>query len=284
VVEIGLFRLEDGHGSDVLHPGPRACSHWGSGDRLRGMAVSAILARAAERAVDHPGGTGALQPVRWTLDLLRPASAAPCAVTANVVRQGRRLCLVDAFLHQQDVFVARGSALFLAAGGPSRGKVWSPDTKLSTPPPELRSSTTEPRLYYSEGIGWTGSPAPHQNSARKMTWHFPDVIVPGEQSTPFQQVAMVADIVNIVSNWGDSGLEFINADLTLALARLPGDDGEIGLAAEQRIEDDGVAVGSATVFDRRGVLGTVTATALPNGSNVLDPRRFGTEDDEAVAR
>ncbi|MFD5121928.1 acyl-CoA thioesterase domain-containing protein [Streptomyces sp. NPDC058385] len=280
----GFFEAEGGPDAETLFPQPRALSQWGGGAQLRGMAVSGALARAAERVVPAVEGAADLRPVRWTLDLCRPASSAPCTATANVVRRGRRLCLVDAFLFQNDRMVARASALFLAVGGSARGNVWSPATRPSPPPETLRSSTAEPRLYFSEGIGWTGTPAPHQTSGRKMTWHFPSQVVQGERATPFQQAAMVADVVNVVSNWGDGGLEFINADVTLALARLPADDQELGLAAEQRVEENGVAVGSAAVFDRLGVLGTATVTGLVSASNVVDPRLLGTEtvpDDDA---
>ncbi|MDA3624105.1 thioesterase family protein [Saccharopolyspora sp. WRP15-2] len=271
-----FFQAEGAPGSEILHPQSRARAQWGGGGQLRGMAVSGALARVAEQAAHQPDSTGNLRPARWTLDLFRPASVAPCSVAATVVRRGRRICLVDSVLHQQDRIVARGSALFLAAGGPARGKVWCPDTSPSAPPPALHPSTAEPRLYYSDDIGWTGSPQPHQNSSRKMTWHFPSPVVEGEQPTPFQQAAMVADVVNIVTNWGDAGLEFINADVTLALARLPETSQEMGLACEQRIEEDGVAVGNATVFDRRGILGMTSVSALLNASDTLDPREVGT--------
>ncbi|MEV6702915.1 acyl-CoA thioesterase domain-containing protein [Streptomyces sp. NPDC051453] len=274
-MSVGFFQAEGGPDTETLSPEPRALSQWRGGAQLRGMAVSGALARAAERLVNQTECTADLRPVRWTLDLCRPASSAPCTALANVVRRGRRLCLVDAFLFQDDLMVARASALFLAVGGSARGNVWSPATTLSAPPSNLRPSTTEPRLYFSQGIGWTGTPAPHQTSGRKMTWHFPSQVVRGERATPFQQAAMVADVVNVVSNWGDGGLEFINADVTLALARLPADDQELGLAAEQRVEADGVAVGSATVFDRIGVLGTATVTGLVSASNVADPRLLG---------
>lgn len=271
----GFFDLDQVSGDEVLRPRVRALSSWGTGGQLRGMAVSGALARAAERAVAALDGAEALRPVRWTLDLLRPAPNADYTTTATIVRRGRRICLVDTALRHGDEIVARGSALFLAGGGAASGTNWSPAPTTHAPPPTLRPATTEPRLYYSDGVGWTGSPEPHQNSGRKMTWHFPTGVVTGEPPTPFQQAAMVADVVNVVSNWGDAGLEFINADVTLAIARLPGHDQELGLAAEFRIEDDGVAVASATMFDRSGTLGTATVSGLPNGSSI-DPRRFGT--------
>jgi Thioesterase-like superfamily len=277
----GFFQVEGGvhagggDDSEVLLPLPWSHSGWGGARlQIRGGAVSGALARAAERAAHSSALGPGFRPVRWTLDLFRPAAVRPSIVITKVVRKSRRLCLVDAVLTQDDTPVARGTALFLAAGGPVYGKTWATEAALCIPPPDLRPSTTEPRLYYSEGVGWTGSPTPHQNAARKQTWHFPAALVEDEKPTGFQQATMVADVANLVTNWGDNGMEFINTDITLALARLP-ESLEVGIAAEYRSEDDGVAVGTAMVFDRQGVLGTATVTALANGTNAIDPRLTG---------
>ena len=271
----GGAAAEGGTDSEVLLPQPWAYSQWGDGSsQIRGPAVSGALARAAERAVRSIDSAAALRPVRWTLDLFRPATIRPCVVATTLVRRGRRLCLIDAVLTQCDTPVARATALFLAHGGPVHGAAWAPRTMPCAPPPDLRPTTTEHRLYYSEGVGWTGSPGPHQNAERKQVWNLPAVVVRGETPTAFQQAAIAADLVSMVTNWGDQGLEFINADVTLALARPP-ESLEVGLAAEHRIEDDGIAVGTATVFDRQGTFGTATVTALANAANAVDPRLAG---------
>ncbi len=58
-------------------------------------------------------------------------------------------------------------------------------------------------------------------------------------------------------------MNFINADYTLTLSRLP--DGEyIGLAALTHYSHAGVATGTAALFDRIGPIGTATATGLVN--------------------
>lgn len=261
------FDLEDGTAGALLHPRDSARSGWNDGEMIRGSAVSGALAREAERAI---GGDGALRPVRWTLDLFRPAGFRPSSVASTVVRRGRRIALVDVELTQDGVRVARATAQFLAGGAPVRGRTWSHPITVCVPPPEIRPETSEPRVYYSDGVGWTGSPAPHQNAARKRTWHFPASVVTGEPPTPFQQAAMAADFVNMVSNWGDGGIEFINTDVTLSLVRLPVGDG-VGLVAEEREEHDGVSVSLAAVVDRKGVIGFAGVTGLAHGQ-VVDPR------------
>lgn len=264
------FDVEDGVPGGPLVPRDCARSGWDGGAIVRGSAVSGALAREAERALGDAAPR--LRPVRWTLDLFRPAGFRASAVSSTVVRRGRRIAQVDVEMTQGDVRVARASAQFLAGGAPVHGRAWSPSVTVCVPPPEVRPETPEPRVYYSEGVGWTGSPAPHQNARRKQIWQFPMPIVAGEQPTPFQQAATAADFVNMVSNWGDGGIEFINTDVTLSLSRLPDGTG-VGVAAERREEHDGVSVSMASVVDRRGAVGFASVTGLANGQ-VVDPRRF----------
>ena len=84
-----------------------------------------------------------------------------------------------------------------------------------------------------------------------MTWQTGVPVVPGEDPSPFVSAASIADATSMVTNWGSHGVEHINADITLTLARLPVDR-EVGLAAVDRISAEGIAIGTATVFDRQG--------------------------------
>ncbi|MFC8387011.1 acyl-CoA thioesterase domain-containing protein [Nocardia sp. NPDC057272] len=266
-----FFRAESGRTSTELIPQTEALSGWGE-DHLRGLAISSALARAAERAVADIGRAD-LQPVRWTLDLFRPARRRPCTTSANIVREGRRLCLVDTVLHQDGGPVARASALFLAPSESPSGAVWSGGARPE-PPPLGASMTQGHRLYFSEGTGW-GDAAQAQNDARKQVWHDPIPVVEGEPITPLQLTAGIADVVNVVANLGSNGLEFINADLTLALVRLPVGTA-VGFSATDRIEHAGISVGTAVAFDRTGVFGTATVSALANTHRTVDlPAFFG---------
>ena len=232
------------------------------------MAVSGALARCAERVLDRTD----LQPARWTVDLCRPAEMAPVTVRASIARSGRRLCLVESVLTQRDCVVGKASALFLrpTLERPS-GTVWAPPSSVQPPPRDLMPAGSEPRLYFSIDAGWTATSAAHQNSSRKQLWLLPFTIVRGERPTPFQHVASVADVASVVTHWGDAGLEYINADITLNLVRLP-TDYEVGLTALDRVEHDGIATGTAAVFDRAGRVGTALVSALVNTAATVDPR------------
>jgi hypothetical protein len=116
-------------------------------------------------------------------------------------------------------------------------------------------------MYSSEGAGWTPKIDPHQDDQRKQVWIKSFPVVQGEKPTSFQLAAMAADAVSLVTNWGDQGLEYINADLSLVMARLPVGEG-VGLAAQHRVADCGIAAGAAVMFDREGSLGMVTVSTL----------------------
>lgn len=270
----GFFQLDPDRPDGRLLPERAAASMWGgSGNHMRGMAVSGALARSVEH-VTCRGSHAQLRPVRWHLELFRPAAMVPCEVGTTVVRAGRRLSVIDAELRQDEVVVARASALFLAAGEQATGTVWTADPGVEPPPPDLRPTTTEPRLYHSAGLGWTGSPESHGDARRKQVWILPVPVVTGEPVSPFQLAAMAADVVSAVSHWGSGGLEFINVDVSLAMSRLPVGDG-IGLAAQHRTEDHGLATGSATLFDRVGPIGVGTVAAMLAPYGAVDPRRNG---------
>lgn len=263
---LSFFRpLDDG----LLEPQAVARSLWGTG-QMHGVAVSGALARGLEAALAGTG-RGDLRPARYTVDLFRPAAMAPTLVRSTVVREGPRLCLVDAELEQDGVRRARASAVFLLPSATPEGAVWAPDGVPELPPEELVPVSDHPRppVFHSADAGWATAFTAHQNGSRKMVWHTAVPIVAGERPTPFQAVASVADATSMVTNWGSNGVEFINTDITLAIARMP-IGVEIGLAATDRVEQDGIAVGTACVYDRRGPLGTSVVSALANARRTVD--------------
>ena len=281
---MAFFRTEIENGAEVLIPEPRARSGWGGPGQIRGTAVSGALARASERATAQWDDAARFRPVRWAVDLFRPAPMAPVTTDATVVRHGRRLRLIDTLLLQDGRVVARASALLLATdSAPAAGAVWPGEgdaaansSSADLPPiPDLDPDTKEHAVYFSEAIGWTGGAAPHRNATRKAVWHLPETFVEGEPPSPFQRIATVADSSNLVGNWGSHGVEFINADLTLTIGRLPAGDNGIGILAEDRRQSDGIALAHTSLFDRDGHLGTVVLTSLANSAVAVDPRAAG---------
>ncbi|MGW5515206.1 acyl-CoA thioesterase domain-containing protein [Nocardia africana] len=259
-----FFRVKYGD-TEELHPEPGAASGWGA-EHMRGLAVSGALAREAERTVDTLG-RGDLQPVRWTLDMFRAARMQPSTTSATVMRDGPRVCLIDTVLHQDGEPVARASALYLRPSETPGGAVWSGGTTPAPPAADHAPGDRE-RLYFDLEHGWGEWTDNFATVDRKQVWHFPIPIVHGESLTPFQSAASIADVTNLISNLGSAGLEFINPDVTMTIARLPRGT-ELGLALTERVEHHGIAVGTAVAFDRHGVIGTVTASAVANARRAV---------------
>ncbi len=265
-------------GSDGdLEPTPLACSSW-SDNQMHGVALSGALARAAEQAVAALGRDD-LQPARQSVDLFRPAAMTTTRLETEIVREGPRICLVDVTMLQDGERVARAGVLFLKATATASGEVWSPTDRHAPPPLEVAPVTDQPRVpfVFSEA-GWSQKFGEHQNASQKLSWNSAVPVVLGEQLTPFQAVAATADGASLVTNWGTEGVQYINTDITLALARPPVSV-EIGLAAVDRVEHDGIAVGTAAVFDREGPIGEVVMTSLVNAKRSVDFTRIEYQDD-----
>jgi hypothetical protein len=265
MTELALFRAD----GDLLVPQDIARSLWRA-DQMHGVATSGALARELERAVAALGRDD-LRPARYTVDLFRAPSMAACTVRSSVVREGSRLCLMDAFLEQDGNVVARAGAIFLAPTENPPAAVWSSGEVPEPPPLELAPVSEDVRvpLFSSEEAGWSQAFGEHQNGSRKQTWQTGLPVVLGEKPSPFQAVAGVADATSMVMNWGAAGVEYINTDILLALSRLPVSS-EIGLSARERFAHDGIAVGTAVVFDREGPIGTSTVTSLANARRSVD--------------
>jgi hypothetical protein len=245
---------------DESHYVPTEIARGGWGPSISGHVVGGLLGWAVERAVDDPQ----LQPARLTVDLPAPTALEPIEVHTRVQHDRRRLWLVEAVLIQRGAPVARGSALFLRRGPQPDGDVWSPSVQM--PPLPLEDDGTHPSLFmrtYGWGVGiqnpdpeWADTPGP------KYTWlHETRPLIEDEPMTPFTRAAMAADITASIANWGTRGLQFINADYTLTLSRLP-EGPHIGLASLTHYSHDGVATGSAVLVDRKGPIGSGASVSI----------------------
>jgi hypothetical protein len=252
--DLGSAFFEE-HGATLVPRNP-AASNWGT-DSMRGPAITGALARAAEQLGVEPG----LRPARANFELFRAARMVPSTTRAEVVRRGHRLTLVDTFMLQDDVVVARAHVLLLAESANPAGRIWVPD-ETPEPPAEELPHDSEGRLYRSGG-DWTAVAAEHDNDGPKDVWQRHLTVVQGERPTAFVSTAVTTDLTNLVVHWGDQGVQFINADASVAMSRLPVGDG-IGIAISQRTADDGISVGSGTLFDVHGPFGTASVAALAN--------------------
>ena len=249
---------------DSFIPSTMARGPWGS--TIGGNFVGGILGHVVESAVEDRE----LQPARLTVDLLRPAAMAPLRGRTSIVRQGRRLTLVEAELLQQDTVVARATGLFLRRGEQPSGEIWtSPLAMPPVPPAPAKLAAGVPLLIWAYGrnpdvAGRIFDLAEWQHDGPKFVWVRDMVpLIEGVPTTPFTRASMAGDVASSLTHYGTTGLHYINADYTLTLSRLP-EGTDIGLAALTHSGHDGIATGTAALFDTRGQIGTATATTLAN--------------------
>lgn len=266
-MDLAFFRrLDDG----TLDPLDLARSSW-SADQAHGVAICGALAHEAEHRLADLGRS-VMVPSRVTVDLFRPTRMQPCRLESTVVRKGSRICLVDTRLVQDGEVTARGSVLFLQPSADPEGEHWRPDPadRPLPPPTDVAPVTDQPHVpYLHSAADWSQDFRDHQNAGRTTYWNTAPPIVLGEPVTPFEAVSASADGTSLATNWGTHGVQHINADVTLSLARRPVGV-SIGIRALERVEHDGVVSASATVFDREGVLGTSTVSAIANTRRGID--------------
>ncbi|RBY82640.1 thioesterase family protein [Blastococcus sp. TF02A-26] len=239
---------------DRLVPAPPARSPW-SDEMVNGHHVGGLVAWAVQRDSPDPD----LQLARLTVDMVRPVPMRPLRVLTRRVRDGRRLTAFDVSVVDGDVEVARGSALLLRRSEHPGGEPWAPEA-WDVPPPEAFEGATGGAMSFEirRIDDWNGR--------RGRVWlRERTEFVAGEPLTPMLRAALMADFANPLGNSGGSGLEFINADLTLYLARDP--RGEwIGMESAGHVGADGIGAGTAWMYDRDGRIGHCVAAAL------ADPR------------
>lgn len=242
-------------------PTPFAGSHWGA-DHLNGPAVVGLAAQELESRC----GSADFMPTRLTVDLLRAARVVPTAVSVRVVRDGRRVRSAECDVEQEGRLVARATLLQYRRSTAPPGRLWAPPMSFPFPPPLSDGAQT---AVHSDAADWSRSPGGHQNDSRKRFYNNAIDVVAGQPNSQFLRAVMVAEATSLVTNLGTRGIGYINGDLTVGLARLP--IGEwIGVQADSHWSTDGVAVGTATLFDQSGAFGSGMTTAVANPAAQID--------------
>ncbi|MGH9184964.1 MAG: thioesterase family protein [Acidimicrobiales bacterium] len=230
-----------------------------SPDALHGGPPAALLAGAAERA-GNEAAAGPMHPARVTIELWRAVPVAPLTVSAEVVRPGRKVQLIQAELSGED-----GTRLATA----TVLRIRTADVPVADQPPIPQPpppSEGEPAHASPAG---TGHPGFHNLGVehRFVAGQFDELgpatdwirlrvpVVAGEIPTPLERVVAAADFGNGVSATSPfEELSFINPDLTVYLHRLP--DGEwVCLEAATRLTGHGLAIAESVLYDEHGSLG-----------------------------
>jgi hypothetical protein len=239
----GGFFEPDG---DALMPIPEARGPWAE-DMMHGR----LLAGLAAWAIDRDHGDAAFVPARLTVDLFKSPAMKETRVSTTLVRAGGRVRVADALIQVGGVDVARASALYLRKGdAPDDDAPVTPAWDSIVPGPGEPEFEAPFEVRPIDGMGF-GAPGPRRAWLRELT--------------PFIRAAVVSDIASPLANSASEGLEYINADAALYLARLP--QGEwIGVEYADRVAADGVSVAHCRLYDDRGPIGSSEVCA------VLTPR------------
>ncbi|WP_101947029.1 thioesterase family protein [Mycobacterium sp. 3519A] len=238
-----------------------AQSHWGD-DHLNGPAVVGLAARELEKHAGSPDFT----PARFTADLFRAARNTPTTIDVRTVRDGRRVRTTECDVVQDGRPVTRATLVQYRRSAPPPGREWS--ASVAHPQPPEPDDSIQPFVGSAE-VGWTRSPAAHQNDSRKCFFNDGIKVVAGEENSAFVRAVMLAESTSLVTNLGTRGIGYINGDLTAAFARLPV-DAWIAVQADSHWTSDGISVGTATLFDSQGPFGTGMVTAVANPAAQID--------------
>jgi acyl-Coa thioesterase superfamily protein/acyl-CoA thioesterase superfamily protein len=235
---------------------------------------AALIAREVERLPsDTPRLVG-----RITYEILRPVPIARLWVEATVARPGRSVELIEASLRDEREELVRARAWRLRASALDLdGELdWEDEGAAAVlrrgeaPPgpddaepydseffPTGQSVGYHTAMEYRFVVGEFIRPGP---ATAWMRMRHP--LVPGEEPTPLQRVAIAADSGNGISGPLDFGrFVFINVDLTIHLGRQP--VGEWICLDSTTIPDrSGIAITDTALYDEAGALGRAAQTLL----------------------
>jgi hypothetical protein len=254
-----------------------------SGESQHAGPPAALLARAIERCAGIGSGPGERHVGRITFEVLRPVPIAELAVSAEVVRPGRRVDMVDAELADAagEVLVrARAWRLLrrevelppevssTAADG-AAGRAGRPGGGAGVPPTPGELTAAEAFFPTGHAVGYhtameyrfaAGGFLERGPATCWMRMRHP--LVAGEAPTPLQRVLIAADSGNGISATIDfERYVFINVDLSVHLARMP--VGEwVCLDSLTVAEPDGAGLADTMLLDERGPIGRAAQTLL----------------------
>lgn len=220
-----------------------------------GGAACALLARTLEGVPCAP----TLRFKRIHFDLMRGIPMTPLRTTTRVVRDGRRIQLVDASVWDGDVEVARASGLRMRQEPglqPENNRVVR--EPLPYAPGEGDLLSVRGRIGHDipgfiGAIDFVRADGEPTGSGTNTVWirsHLP--IVAGEEPTPLVRLAAACDFTSGISNALDfERFTSINPDVTLQVHREP--KGEwIAVQGSTELEDDGTGQSRAGLYDATG--------------------------------
>lgn len=230
----------------LFHPTRLAIGPWDKRYQS-GVVVNALVAHAVEQT----GCPASMTTARLVTDIMKPTLMAPVEPRVRIVREGKRLQLLELELIQDSVATVRASALRVRTTS-SPATVQPVHAVPAASLPSLSgnrsplASICETRLE-SGGLESLGP---------GVVWAMiTGEIVPGTPISPFVALAMAADMASGTSSIVDwRAWSFANVDISLHLSRMP-QAGWLRVAATTQSAGNGVAVVDARLADEQGDIG-----------------------------
>ena len=202
---------------------------------------------------------------RVTYEILRPVPIAPLSVSAEIVRPGRSVEMVEATLSSDDGPLVRATAWRLRTT-----EVEFEDSAGRPEPPPGPDEGDEGEFFhtgydvgYHTAMEYRFVSGAFMEPGPATVWMRSTVpLLPDEELTPLQRVLVAADSGNGVSSALDwRSYLFINVDLSVHLHRMP--EGEwVCLDAVTLPEHNGVGIADTRLLDQRGQIGRGVQTLL----------------------
>ncbi len=202
---------------------------------------------------------------RVTFEILRPVPIAKLTCAAEVVRPGRSVELIEGALSSEGVDLIRARAW--------RIRTETVALEGQPPPEDPPPGPEQSRARHFFPVEWDAGyhtamevrflSGGYTEAGPARAWMRMRVpLVEGEEPSALDRVLVAADSGNGVSAPLDyRRYLFINADLSVALRRLP--TGEwVCLDAVTYAESDGVGLSDTALLDERGMIGRATQSLL----------------------
>lgn len=213
-----------------------------------GVALAGLTAHLVEE-------TPALAPMvitRFTMDLLKPTPMAPVEPRVTLLRNGKRLQLLEVELVHEDEVTVKAIALRVRTADSPRTE--SP--RHGPPPAEPRPGFDDRKSPFSHIVQTRMESGGMEELGDGVQWvRFDGEIVRGKPITPFVQMAMASDFGSGLSSFVDwREWTYANVDISLHLTRMP-EGPWMRLASHSDSAGNGIAVVDTTLSDLTGDVG-----------------------------
>lgn len=242
-----LERIDD----STFAPTTHAVGPW-DGGLLFGGVPAGLAVHEVERRVGNRDWLAA----RITTDLVRPAPKAPLSVQIDVIREGSRVVVATASIRASEKLVSQSSLLLIP--GPA-AEVPTPRPDVDQPIDHARTTVLTPHPSIFEVLQIRAGDI---REDRERGWaRLNASIVEGEPASNLARAAVVADLAAGMTNTRGGVVEFINADVSLFLERVPTSEW-LSLDLKRPDLASGITVASAAIGDEAGTAGQAVMTSV----------------------